>query len=162
MKLRQIESHKVNLGEYVFYIKPFPAFKASNITGDLASVLSPLIGLLAPLVSTKDSLMDIDVNKIAESLSGTNIVSGDKLEPLMEKLLLGGHIVIEFEDENGDKQQEKLDRDIVDEAFCGNVQDMFILCIHVIKLNFNGFFGKLATLSGKAESVAVKIPRKKL
>ncbi len=162
MKLRQIESHKVNLGEYVFYIKPFPAFKASNITGDLASVLSPLIGLLAPLVSTKDSLMDIDVNKIAESLSGTNIVSGDKLEPLMEKLLLGGHIVIEFEDENGDKQQEKLDRDIVDEAFCGNVQDMFVLCIHVIKLNFNGFFGKLATLSGKAESVAVKIPRKKL
>ena len=47
MRLRQIESHKVNVGEYTFYIKPFPAFKASNITGDLASVLSPMIGLIA-------------------------------------------------------------------------------------------------------------------
>ena len=106
--------------------------------------------------------MDVDVNSLAEVLSGKNFISGDKLEPLMEKLLLGGHIVIEFEDENGDKQQEKLDKDLVDEAFCGNVQDMFVLCVHVIKLNFNGFFGKLATLSGKAEPVAVKIPRKKL
>ena len=163
MRLRQIESHKVNVGEYTFYIKPFPAFKASNITGDLASVLSPMIGLIAPLIGSKrDSLMDVDVNSLAEVLSGKNFISGDKLEPLMEKLLLGGHIVIEFEDENGDKQQEKLDKDLVDEAFCGNVQDMFVLCVHVIKLNFNGFFGKLATLSGKAEPVAVKIPRKKL
>lgn len=78
----------------------------------------------------------------------------------MKKLLLGGNIVIEYEDEEGERQQDVLDKDLADEVFCGNVQDMFVLCVHVIKLNFNGFFEKLATLSGKAEQVATKTPRK--
>jgi hypothetical protein len=60
----------------------------------------------------------------------------------------------------GERQQDVLDKDLADEVFCGNVQDMFVLCVHVIKLNFNGFFEKLATLSGKAEQVAAKTPRK--
>ena len=147
MALKQMEAQKVNINDNVFYIKPFPAFKAANITGELASVLSPLIGVFAPLIgdNSNASLMDVDVNKAAEALSGTTLISGDKLEALMSKLLLGDHIVIEYEDDDGKTHQEK-----------------FVLCIHVIKLNFNGFFGKLATLSGKAGTVAIKIPRKKL
>ena len=135
MALKQMEAKKVTVGENSFHIKPFPAFKAANLTGELASVLSPLIGAIAPLV-------------------------GDRLEALMKKLLLGGNIVIEYEDEEGERQQDVLDKDLADEVFCGNVQDMFVLCVHVIKLNFNGFFEKLATLSGKAEQVATKTPRK--
>ena len=164
MALKQMEAQKVNIGDNVFYIKPFPAFKAANITGELASVLSPLIGVFAPLIGDNphSSLMDVDVNKAAEALSGTTLISGDKLEALMSKLLLGDHIVIEYEDDDGKTHQEKLKKDLADEVFCGDVQDMFVLCIHVIKLNFNGFFGKLATLSGKAGTVAIKIQRKKL
>lgn len=161
MALKQMEAQKVNIGDNVFYIKPFPAFKAANITGDLASVLSPLIGVIAPLVGN-GNLMDVDVNKAVEALSGSTLINGDKLESLMSKLLLGDHIVIEYEDDDGKTYQEKLNKDLADEVFCGNVQDMFVLCVHVIKMNFNGFFGKLATLSGKAEPVAIKIPRKKL
>ena len=164
MALKQMEAQKVNIGDNVFYIKPFSAFKAANITGELASVLSPLIGVFASLIGDNpySSLMDVDVNKAAEALSGTTLISGDKLEALMSKLLLGDHIVIEYEDDDGKTHQEKLKKDLADEVFCGDVQDMFVLCIHVIKLNFNGFFGKLATLSGKAGTVAIKIPRKKL
>lgn len=161
MALKQMEAQKVNICDNVFYIKPFPAFKAANITGDLASVLSPLIGVIAPLVGN-GNLMDVDVNKAVEALSGSTLINGDKLESLMSKLLLGDHIVIEYEDDDGKTHQEKLNKDLADEVFCGNVQDMFVLCVHVIKMNFNGFFGKLATLSGKAEPVAIKIPRKKL
>ena len=161
MALKQMKAQKVNIGDNVFYIKPFPAFKAANITGDLASVLSPLIGVIAPLVGN-GNLMDVDVNKAVEALSGSTLINGDKLESLMSKLLLGDHIVIEYEDDDGKTHQEKLNKDLADEVFCGNVQDMFVLCVHVIKMNFNGFFGKLATLSGKAEPVAIKIPRKKL
>ena len=160
MALKQMEAQKVNIGDNIFYIKPFPAFKAANITGDLASVLSPLIGVIAPLVGN-GNLMDVDVNKAVEALSGSTLINGDKLESLMSKLLLGDHIVIEYDDD-GKTHQEKLNKDLADEVFCGNVQDMFVLCVHVIKMNFNGFFGKLATLSGKAEPVAIKIPRKKL
>lgn len=158
MALRQMESKKVIIGDNSFYIKPFPAFKAANLTGELASVLSPLLGAIAPLVGEGD-IADVDVNKAAEVLAGSVMIDGDRLESLMKKLLLGGNIVIEYEDERGEEQQEKLDKDLADEVFCGNVQDMFVLCIHVIKMNFNGFFEKLATLSGKAEQVATKIPR---
>lgn len=161
MALKQMEAQKVNIGDNTFYIKPFPAFKAANITGDLASVFSPLIGVIAPLVGNGD-LMDVDVNKAAEALSGSTAINGDKLESLMSKLLLGENIVIEYEDDDGKTHQEKLNRDLADEVFCGNVQDMFVLCVYVIKLNFNGFFERLATLSGKAELVAIKKLRKKL
>ena len=160
MALKQMEAQKVNIGDNTFYIKPFPAFKAANITGDLASVLSPVIGVIAPLVGNGD-LMDVDVNKVAEVLSGSTAINSDKLESLMSKLLLGENIVIEYEDD-GKTHQEKLNKDLADEVFCGNVQDMFVLCVYVIKLNFNGFFERLATLSGKAEPVAIKKLRKKL
>lgn len=159
MALKQMESKKVKVGDNNFFIKPFPAFKAANLTGELASVLSPLIGAIAPLVGDGD-LMDVDVNKAAEALSTSTVINGDRLEALMKKLLLGGNIVIEYEDEEGEMQQDVLDKDLADEVFCGNVQDMFDLCVHVIKLNFNDFFEKLATLSGKAEQVATKTPRK--
>ncbi len=81
-------------------------------------------------------------------------IDGNRMEKLMKKLLLGGHIAVELEDENGNTEEEELTQDLADEIFCGNIQDMFVLCFHVIRLNFRGFFGKLPILSGK-----VKFPR---
>ena len=162
MALKQMEPTKETVGGYNFYIKPFAAFKAANLTGELASVLAPLLGALAPLVSDQKegSLMDVDAAEAAEALSNCTNISGDKMEKLMQKLLLGGHIVVELPDEEGEFKPERLDMDIANEIFCGEVQDMFILCFHVIKLNFNGFFKKIAGLSGKAGSAIPKKPRK--
>lgn len=162
MALKQMEPTKETVGGYNFYIKPFAAFKAANLTGELASVLAPLLGALAPLVSDQKegSLMDVDAAQAAEALSNCTNISGDKMEKLMQKLLLGGHIVVELPDEEGEFKPERLDMDIANEIFCGEVQDMFILCFHVIKLNFNGFFKKIAGLSGKAGLAILKKPRK--
>lgn len=162
MALKQMDPTKETVGGYNFYIKPFAAFKAANLTGELASVLAPLLGALAPLVSDQKegSLMDVDAAQAAEALSNCTNISGDKMEKLMQKLLLGGHIVVELPDEEGEFKPERLDMDIANEIFCGEVQDMFILCFHVIKLNFNGFFKKIAGLSGKAGSAIPKKPRK--
>ena len=162
MALKQMEPTKEKVGGYNFYIKPFAAFKAANLTGELSSVLAPLLGALAPLVSDQKegSLMDIDAAQAAEALSNCTNISGDKMEKLMQKLLLGGHIVVELPDEEGETKAERLDMDIANEIFCGEVQDMFILCFHVIKLNFNGFFKRVAGLSGKVGSASPKTPRK--
>lgn len=162
MGLRQMEPTIERIGTKKFYITPFSAFKAANLTGELASVLAPLLGALAPLVSDQKegSLMDVDAAQAAEALSNCTNISGDKMEKLMQKLLLGGHIVVELPDEEGEFKPERLDMDIANEIFCGEVQDMFILCFHVIKLNFNGFFKKIAGLSGKAGSAIPKKPRK--
>lgn len=166
MALKQMEPTEVQIGENKFYIRPFAAFKAANLTGELASVLTPLFGAFAPLL--KDSkgeeegkdLMDIDAGDAANAIANCNGISGDKLEKLMRKLLLSGNIAVEFTDENGETEGAKLTADLADEIFCGNVQDMFLLCFHVIQLNYNGFFARLSSLSGKVKPTGGKKVRK--
>ena len=163
MALKQLETTHVKVGDMKFYIKPFAAFKAANLTGELASTLAPLLGVLAPLVNdeSEGGLMDIDVRTAADAMAGCTALSGDKLEQLMRKLLLGGHIVVEVLDGEGNVDGQILDNDTANEVFCGEVQDMFILCFHVIKLNFNGFFKRFTGLSGKVGTVEEpKTPRK--
>lgn len=156
MGLKQLEQTVAKVGDHDFYITPFPAFKAANLTGELASVLAPLLGALAPLVNETEGenkdLGDIDAGKAASAIGSCTNISGDKLELLMRKLLIGGHIVVEVENEDGEIEPHKLDMDLANEVFCGDVQDMFALCFHVIKLNFNGFFKRFAALSGAAGS----------
>ena len=40
--LKQLETREVNVGENIFYIRPLPAFKAANMTGELAAYLSDM------------------------------------------------------------------------------------------------------------------------
>lgn len=159
MAMKQLEPTVEKVGGVKFYITPFPAFKAANLTGELAFVLAPLLGVLAPLVND-GSLMDVDAGRAAEAMVGCTAINGDKLEKLMQKLLLGGHIVVEAPNEDGEIEGQRLDMDLANEIFCGEVQDMFVLCFHVIKLNFNGFFKKFASLSGKEGLAEGKTPRK--
>lgn len=168
--LKQMSTTEEVVGGIKFYITPFPAFKAANLTGELASVLAPLLGSLIPLVQGAKGdkgIMDIDIdsideNKAAEAVLSCTTINGDKIESLMRKLLLGGHIVVEVPGEDGEPEAAKLDMDLANELFCGNIQDMFVLCFRVIKLNFKGFFKNLAALSGKQKPGAAKAPRAKL
>lgn len=167
MALRQTEPTEVRVGGRKFYITPFAAFKAANLTGELASVLAPILAVVAPFVTAGaaeamsdngDETVDVDVSKAAQAMSDCNI-SGDKLEKLMRKLLLGGNVVVELENDEGDVEPVKLDYDTANEIFCGEVYDMFALCFHVIKLNFGGFFKRLGVRSGE-ETTPTKTPRK--
>lgn len=160
MALKQVEPTVKKVGEYIFYIRPFAAFKAANLTGELASVLAPLLSALAPLAGAGGNLMDVDAGKAAEAMSNCTAIDGDKLERLTKKLLLGGHIAVEVTGDDGETEGQILDENLINEMFCGEVQDMFMLCFHVIQLNFNGFFKRFAGLSGKGKSAAKKTPRK--
>lgn len=176
-RLRQLEPKKETIGELDFYIKPFPAMVAANLTGDLASLLTPVLAALMPLVgNTSDDaedeadggLMDIDVNDAAASISKSmEGFSGKKVESMMKKLLISyKNVAVEMPEldedgvETGEYEQELLDMDLVNEIFCGNVQDMFILAFYVIRLNFNGFFKRLAGPSGKVGEALAKKMRK--
>lgn len=180
MQLKQAMPTKVSVGDMEFYIRPFPAFKAANITGELASVLAPLLGMLAPLISEngngekkgreheameegasgngEESVLDLDAAKAAEAMANCPSIDGERMERLMKKLLLGGHIAVELEDEEGAVEERRLTQDVADEIFCGDSQYLFVLCFHVIRLNYRGFFEKLSALSGKA--VSIRTPRK--
>ena len=60
--LKQLETREVTVGENIFYIRPLPAFKAANMTGELAALVLPLVSGLAPLLS------DVDTEKEGDGL----------------------------------------------------------------------------------------------
>lgn len=79
--------------------------------------------------------------------SALSTISGDKVERMMRRLLIDQqNISVQGEDTDGDTVI--LDKDLADEVFCGELQDMFILCYEVIKLNFKGFFKRVGIQSG--------------
>ena len=67
--MKQMEPRIATVGDNTFYIRPLPAFKAANLTGELAALVLPLVSGLAPLLDKVDSskegggLMDLDVSE---------------------------------------------------------------------------------------------------
>ena len=97
--MKQMEVTEKQIGESTFYIKPFPAFTAVNISGELAAILSPLLGGVAALVGggsneegsseKPKNIMDVDVEDALPALtSAFSSISGDKFERLTKKLLI--------------------------------------------------------------------------
>ena len=155
MTLKQMEVTEKKIGDSTFYIKKFPAFTAANISGELVSVLAPVIGGIAA-VAGKDiadgdkqaNILDTDIEDALPAFSQAfSSLSGDKFERLMKKLLID-HKNVSVESEVTEGNVKLLTYDLANEVFCGDVQDMFILCLEVIKLNFNGFFKKMAAQFG--------------
>lgn len=163
---KQLEYQQVTIGENTFHIRPFAAFTAANISGEIAALLTPILGGVAAAVPSTtlnditdvdnigDSLMDMDIDAalpvMAKAFSG---ISGDKFEALMKKLLIT-HKNISVDDENKADGVSILTYDLANEIFCGDVQDMYVLCYHVIRINYKGFFKKVGGLFGKRKQSA--------
>lgn len=155
--MKQMEVVEKHIGENTFYMRPFPAFVAANISGDLAKVISPILGSLTPLIGNNDksggNVLDIEVDKALPAVSTAfSGLSGDDFERVMKKLLVD-HKNISVEGEATGGNVAVMDYDTANEVFCGDVQDMYILCWEVIKLNFGGFFKKLGAQSGSLQGV---------
>jgi hypothetical protein len=158
MKQHEVKSEK-QIGDYVFYIRPFPAFLAANLSGDLASAISPAVAAIVPLAAVwngDSSVMNIDVSSFSGALAG---LSGDKVESLLRKLLtkhnnISARYAGDDEDEKPFDGVKPLDNDLANEVFCGSAQDMFILAAEVINANFGGFFEKLGAQFGLRRSTA--------
>lgn len=152
-----LEPVEVTVGENKFYILKFPALKAANVLGKLNTVLSPIASGLVPLVGLaskgdgkKASLFDADISKAIPLLTNALVsLDGDSLQNTLELLLLKhNNVTIEYTDNNGNTQTEKLNRDLIDSVFCGDLQDLFMLAYHVISINYGSFFAKALTQFG--------------
>lgn len=158
--MKRMDVTEKRIGENVFYLKPFPAFTAANISGELAALITPMVSGLAPLLggkATAADIMSVELEDAAPAITGAfSSLSGDKVERLMRKLLIENQNISVDNPENG--RTEILSMDLANEIFCGEVQDMFLLCFEVVKINFGGFFKKLGAqfgdLSGLTETVA--------
>lgn len=163
MKMKQFDVKTVTIGEYEFYIKPFPAFKCANLSGELASLLMPVIGSLAPLIGGKDvsniKVEEMDVETALPAVaSAAQQLNGDEVESMMKKLMIDyRNVSVCGEATNG--ETVTLTEDLANEIFCLEIMDMYKLCIEVVKLNFKGFFSKLGIQSGSlAGIIPTRIP----
>lgn len=161
--VKQTETTQRVIGENTFYIRPFPAFTAANVSGELVKLLSPVVGAIASAVgvaegAVKDAVpgikdaatgfMEMDVGEIASKLNDAlSGLSGDAIERMMRKLLVD-YRNISVEGPATEGQVKWLDSDIANEVFCTDLQDMLILCVEVVRVNFKGFFSKIAGLFG--------------
>lgn len=152
--MKQMEVTMKKIGDTKFYITPFPAFTAARISGELASVIAPILGSFAPMLkgvdaNNADNLMDTNIDEalpvLADALSQ---LEGNKFEHLMKQLLTD-YKNVAYDNEDG--ETERLTYDNANEVFCGEIQDMLLLCWEVIKLNFGGFFKKIAGQSGSLQ-----------
>lgn len=146
--MKQLESREVTVGENIFYIRPLPAFKAANLSGELAALVLPLVTGLTSLIpagttaeNMGNGLFDIDVKDAGPAISAAfSSLSGDKIEAILKHLLIAGkNISVEVPGE----RVQILTEDLANEVFCEDVQDMFILAFEVIRTNYNVFFKKL-------------------
>ena len=138
--MKQLTAKETTVGGKVFYIKPFPAFKAAGISGELFSTLGPIIGSVLPMLS--GNWMDTKVEDLAASMSTLN---GDNVEQVARNLLTRyGNVSVS----NGDSGTMLLTEELANETFCGEVENMFVLMFEVIKVNYTGFFEKVLHLYG--------------
>lgn len=150
--MKQLEAHSVTIGDNVFYIRPFPAFKAANMSGELAALVLPMLTGVAPLLggdNTDKSLFDMDLEAAAPTIAEAfSNLSGDKVEAILKHLLIAGKNVSYENPDTG--KAVMLTEDAANEIFCTEVQNMFLLAFEVIRTNYAGFFTKLAAQFGSA------------
>ena len=109
---RRMEGKEVNLGGINFLIYPFGAFTAANLSGELTGMLLPAAGALAPLLGGDKKLsLDDDVLEATPQIAQAfSMVSGDKIEGLLKKLLCSKNIVLR-------DKGEYLTEEMADEIF---------------------------------------------
>lgn len=175
--MKRMERTEKVIGENTFYIAPFAAFTAANISVELTAILSPMIGSMGAVVGEIDmkeamkaanqpsfdtenasekaggfaveDIMNMDVGKLMPALARAfGSLSGDKFEHLMRRLLVDNQN-ISVQGEVTEGRTVNLTADLANEVFCGEIQDMLLLCYEVIKVNFSGFFKKLGAQFGR-------------
>lgn len=148
--MKRTDFRKVTIGERNFYIYPFSALKAANLSGELVKLLAPTLGSLGALVDTKGedkSIFDSDIREVTPIVSNAfSSLSGEAVETLLRKLLLINQNIAYDNDEG--KTVRLVESDL-DELFCGEVQDLYILAFEVIRTNYSGFFRKLGNRFGR-------------
>ena len=139
--LKQLDyKHEVELHGYKFKIRPFPAFTAMNMSGEVISFFVPIIAFL--------KLGSEGVNA-QPAVS----ITGDKTEYIMKKLLTQYNNIMVL----ADGKTEALDEDLANEVFCGEAQDMYLLAFEVVKVNFPGIFKSLKNRFGSPEEILARI-----
>ena len=137
-----------------FFIAPFPVFVAARISAMLSKVLSPVLGGIISLLGDDEGEMEGSagtsfseakgaIPTFVDAMNGLNPL---EFERLLRELLINSRNITFRDSEH--PEGAFLTEEELDAMFAGNSQNLYILAYHVLKENFQGFFGKLKNLSG--------------
>lgn len=152
--MKQMKTEKVAIDNATFYIRPFGAFTAAGMTASLGKILGPVLGGVAPVITDYMSgedgrtkkLEDMDLGLVAGGIGDAMAsLDPDGLVGVLKMLLIDHRNVTVTVDDN---EPSILDEDIANEVFCQDLGSMIAVAVAVIKINFSGFFGKLAARYG--------------
>ena len=159
--MKQLTPKKVTIADVDFFITPFGAFYASNLSGEIMAVLAPILTGLSALLSPSGEEINIENIKVEEALPKIapvlSTLDGDKLETLLRKLLINKGNISYSMTEDGIAHTGKLTYDEANEIFCQDILGMYRLAWEVIDLNYGSFFGKKPVLSGSPDVTTLRM-----
>jgi len=145
----------------VFYIRPLDPFTSLKLLGDLQKLVSPIIGNVFSAMGNKSgseeeqekiSVMDknIDVGAVEKAFAAlAEHVDGQKLESMAMRILDKNYVSISIDGAD----TTRLDKPQINELFTGNVSDMLMLIVEVLKANYGDFTKLFNALSGNVAAL---------
>lgn len=162
--MKQLDPIKKTISGVDFYITPFPALKAANLSGEIFSLIGPLISGFVPVIQTVRANPDMEPVEAVSKMDMADLMpgivdamqhmSGDRIEGLLKKLLIMNQNVAceyDYEGEDGEIHHVKgrLNGDMLNEIFCQDVYGMYRLAGEVIAINYGSFFENMTTRFGR-------------
>lgn len=137
-----------------FYIRPFDPFQSIRLLGDLQKLVSPVIGNVFSSLGGESSeksdvsIMDkkIDMGAVEKAFAAlAEHVDGQKLESMAMRILDKNYVSVSIDG----AEPVRLGQAQINELFTGNVTDMLILIVEVLRVNYGDFTKLFGSLSGK-------------
>ena len=144
---------EIKIDDNVFYIQRLDPLSAIDLMVEVkdifAGVADDSVGVLVDLATKYDGNI-FDANSstaiIPILIKAIKRLDKETVRWLINELLFKSKKVsFKFD---GKGQAEPLDNDSLNTIFDDELQNIFILCAYVLKVNFGSFFGKLPTLFG--------------
>lgn len=143
-----IERVQFEMGGHTYFIRRFEPFLALRIFGTLQkSFLASALHLL----DVRDAQDEKDaVAALAKAVSETSAkMDGDSLVALAKLLIQAEYVSVRMADETNVR---KLDEGMINLAM-GGADDLILLCVEVVKVNYANFAMRVGDLIGKAQAL---------
>lgn len=153
---------EVPMGDDVFYIHRFNAFKAMRVLGDVQKVILPVIGgAMKGLGSASPDADTTDMTVVAGAaqeifMTLPERLDGERLESLARTLIMGENVAVSI---GGNSRQSWLNESLVNQVFVGRSFDMLALMWHVFNHNYMDF-SMLSSVPAGVQGALAELKRK--
>lgn len=135
----EINVQEREIGGHKYYARPFPPLMATDLMGDLQTVLTTAAS------QKNDGNVDLSIAAIICGV-GKNL-NGKALVGFAERILNKNYVSVEIETNRG-ADVVQLDKNMQEELFTGHIELMLQVMWFILEVNYGDFFGWVLNLLG--------------